>query len=293
MPKPMIAIGDRPILWHIMKYYASWGHNEFILCLGYKARRHQEVLPQLQRGALERLRALDGGQRRRAARQRHRRLADHVRRHRGRSRRSAERLVAVAPHLGDDEYFLANYGDGLTDAPLDRHDRATASSRQDRPVPVRAPASQRSRASMTDEDGLVRSIKTIRTPTSGSTAASSSSARDLRPHRPGRGPGGRAVRAADRSRRADRLPLRRLLGADGHVQGQAASRRAGRSGRALAFGRASACSELEPTECSVSRSRSAPDQLRASSRSAAHADDIEIGCGGTLLALTQAHPRST
>ena len=36
IPKPMIPLGSRPILWHIMKYYASYGHNEFILCLGYK-----------------------------------------------------------------------------------------------------------------------------------------------------------------------------------------------------------------------------------------------------------------
>ena len=35
-PKPMIPIGDRPILWHIMKIYAAYGHKEFILCLGYK-----------------------------------------------------------------------------------------------------------------------------------------------------------------------------------------------------------------------------------------------------------------
>ena len=35
-PKPMVPIGDRPILWHIMKYYAHFGHREFILCLGYK-----------------------------------------------------------------------------------------------------------------------------------------------------------------------------------------------------------------------------------------------------------------
>ncbi len=35
-PKPMVPIGNRPILWHIMKYYASFGHKEFILCLGYK-----------------------------------------------------------------------------------------------------------------------------------------------------------------------------------------------------------------------------------------------------------------
>lgn len=36
-PKPMVEIGDRPILWHIMKHYASYGHNHFILALGYKA----------------------------------------------------------------------------------------------------------------------------------------------------------------------------------------------------------------------------------------------------------------
>lgn len=35
-PKPMIEIGDRPILWHIMKFYSSYGYNEFIICLGYK-----------------------------------------------------------------------------------------------------------------------------------------------------------------------------------------------------------------------------------------------------------------
>src|SRR3989339_1085306 len=36
-PKPMVFIGNKPILWHIMKIYASYGFNEFILALGYKA----------------------------------------------------------------------------------------------------------------------------------------------------------------------------------------------------------------------------------------------------------------
>ena len=36
IPKPMIPIGPFPIIWHIMKYYSFYGHNEFILCLGYK-----------------------------------------------------------------------------------------------------------------------------------------------------------------------------------------------------------------------------------------------------------------
>ena len=37
IPKPMVNIGYRPILWHIMKYYAHYGHKDFVLCLGYKA----------------------------------------------------------------------------------------------------------------------------------------------------------------------------------------------------------------------------------------------------------------
>ena len=36
-PKPMNMIGDRPLLWHVMRYYAHFGHKEFILCLGYGA----------------------------------------------------------------------------------------------------------------------------------------------------------------------------------------------------------------------------------------------------------------
>lgn len=36
IPKPMILIGGRPIIWHLMNYYAKFGHNEFVLCLGYK-----------------------------------------------------------------------------------------------------------------------------------------------------------------------------------------------------------------------------------------------------------------
>ena len=37
IPKPMIPIGGKPILWHLMSYYSQYGHKDFILCLGYKA----------------------------------------------------------------------------------------------------------------------------------------------------------------------------------------------------------------------------------------------------------------
>ena len=37
IPKPMIPVGNQPILWHVMQYYSQYGHSDFILCLGYKA----------------------------------------------------------------------------------------------------------------------------------------------------------------------------------------------------------------------------------------------------------------
>ena len=36
IPKPMVKIGGKPILWHIMKIYSSYGYNDFIICLGHK-----------------------------------------------------------------------------------------------------------------------------------------------------------------------------------------------------------------------------------------------------------------
>ncbi len=42
MPKPLVKIGYRPMLWHIMKYYAHYGHKEFVLCLGWKGNEIKE-----------------------------------------------------------------------------------------------------------------------------------------------------------------------------------------------------------------------------------------------------------
>ena len=56
VPKPMVEIGYRPILWHVMKYYAHFGHKEFILVSRLQGRLRQELLHQLQRGPLQRLR---------------------------------------------------------------------------------------------------------------------------------------------------------------------------------------------------------------------------------------------
>lgn len=120
IPKPMVKIGYRPILWHIMKYYAHYGHNDFILCLGYKADviknyfiNYNEYLSNdfvIEAGGKElqllssdiqdwRITFVDTG------------LKANI----------GQRLKAVEKHLAGEEVFMANYGDGLTDLPLSDH----------------------------------------------------------------------------------------------------------------------------------------------------------------------------
>ena len=57
IPKPMVPVGYRPILWHVMRYYAHFGHKDFILCLGYKADTIKHYFLELRRDRLQRLRA--------------------------------------------------------------------------------------------------------------------------------------------------------------------------------------------------------------------------------------------
>ena len=52
-PKPMAMVGERPLLWHVMRYYAHFGHTDFVLCLGYGASLRQGLLPQLRRDPVE------------------------------------------------------------------------------------------------------------------------------------------------------------------------------------------------------------------------------------------------
>src|SRR3954453_5007655 len=119
IPKPMIRLGNRPILWHIMRYYASWGHKEFILCLGQKGDVIKEYFL-THNEALTTDFVLDG----RAKAGRIELLTADADDWRitfvdtGLNATIADRLKAVERYLGDDPIFLATYGDGLTDAPL-------------------------------------------------------------------------------------------------------------------------------------------------------------------------------
>jgi glucose-1-phosphate cytidylyltransferase len=117
VPKPLIPVGQEPILLHIMKYYAHYGHTEFILCLGYQG----EVIKSFFRDGRDDM--LDGlvlardgwapDELRRDARDWNITFVDT-----GLDTNIGGRLRAVRDYVGDDELFLANYSDVLTDAPL-------------------------------------------------------------------------------------------------------------------------------------------------------------------------------
>ena len=118
VPKPMVPIGYRPILWHVMKYYAHYGHKDFILCLGYKANAIKDYFLNYNE-ALSNDFVLSGGgsQINLLASDIHDWTITFV--DTGLESSVGERLKAVESHLEGEELFLANYTDGLTDVNLD------------------------------------------------------------------------------------------------------------------------------------------------------------------------------
>ncbi len=117
IPKPMVDIGYRPLMWHLMKYYAHYGHTDFILCLGYKGDyiknyflNYNECISNdfvMSKGGADiqlfnsdigewTITFVDTG------------LESNI----------GQRLKAVQPYLDGEEMFLANYTDGLSDLPL-------------------------------------------------------------------------------------------------------------------------------------------------------------------------------
>jgi glucose-1-phosphate cytidylyltransferase len=117
IPKPMVKIGYRPILWHVMKYYAHFGHKEFILCLGYRADVIKEFFLNYNECVSNDFTLSNGGK------------ELHLKQNdiadwsitcvdTGLNSNIGQRLKAVEKYLDDEEYFLANYADGLTDLPL-------------------------------------------------------------------------------------------------------------------------------------------------------------------------------
>jgi len=117
VPKPMVKIGYRPILWHIMKYYAHFGHKEFILCLGYKADVIKDYFLNYNEYISNDFTIKNGGKELKARRSD---IEDWTISFVDTGLRSkiGQRLKAVQSYIGEDEMFLANYADGLSDVDL-------------------------------------------------------------------------------------------------------------------------------------------------------------------------------
>jgi glucose-1-phosphate cytidylyltransferase len=116
IPKPMVPIGYRPILWHVMKYYAHWGHKEFILCLGYRADVIKKYFLNYDECLSNDFTLSGAGQIELANSDIHDWKITFI--DTGVNTNIGGRLRAVRDHIGKDEVFLANYSDNLTDLPL-------------------------------------------------------------------------------------------------------------------------------------------------------------------------------
>jgi glucose-1-phosphate cytidylyltransferase len=117
IPKPMVPIGNRPILWHLMKYYAHYGHTDFILCLGYRADAIKKFFLNYEETSSNDFVLTKGG---REIELMNRDISDWriTFADTGVNANIGQRLMAVRPYLRGEETFLANYADGLTDMHL-------------------------------------------------------------------------------------------------------------------------------------------------------------------------------
>src|SRR5215472_17389726 len=114
IPKPLVEIGYRPIMWHLMRYYAYYGHTDFLLCLGYGGDRIKNYFLNYSETLSNDFTLCKGGR--------------EIRLHNsdiddwtisfidtGHSSNIGQRLKAVQPLLEGEEVFMANYSDGLSD----------------------------------------------------------------------------------------------------------------------------------------------------------------------------------
>jgi len=117
VPKPMVPIGYRPVLWHVMKYYAHFGHKDFILCLGYRADAIKQYFLHYDECVSNDFSLSKGGKDLQL-------FNSDIHdwnitfAETGMHSNIGQRLRAVEKYLAGEEMFLANYADGLTDLEL-------------------------------------------------------------------------------------------------------------------------------------------------------------------------------
>lgn len=159
IPKPMVSIGYRPMIWHVMKYYAYYGHTDFILCLGYKGDAIKQYFLNYDECISNDFTLSKGGKQVEL-------LSSDIQDWNitfvdtGLSSNIGQRLSKVEKYIGADEVFLANYTDGLTDLPLSeltnhfhKHNKIASF--------LSVKPKQTFHVVSTDEDGMVRTIRDI------------------------------------------------------------------------------------------------------------------------------------
>ena len=115
LPKPMHQVGPRPLIWHVMRYYAHFGHKDFVLCLGYGAHHIKDFFLHYDETASNDFVMREG---------RVDLLGSDIKdwtitfAHTGLDSPIGERLRRVRQHVEGEDMFLANYADVLTNAPL-------------------------------------------------------------------------------------------------------------------------------------------------------------------------------
>ncbi len=117
IPKPLVNVGTRPIIWHLMRYYAHFGHKDFILCLGYQGQMIRDYFLKYNECLSNDFTLSDGGKKIEL-------YSSDIQDWRitfvetGLHSNIGQRLLRVKKYLDKDEMFLANYSDGLSDVPV-------------------------------------------------------------------------------------------------------------------------------------------------------------------------------
>ena len=119
VPKPLVPIGDEPVILHLMKYYSHYGHKDFVLCLGHKGESIKRFFLNYNEALSNNCILSEGGRKLQLL------SSDFPSWNitfvdTGLRPSVGERLRAVREHVKDEEVFLANYVDGLTNLDLNK-----------------------------------------------------------------------------------------------------------------------------------------------------------------------------
>lgn len=120
IPKPMIPVGGYPILWHIMKYYSLFGHNEFILCLGHQGNVIKEFFLNYEVNTSDFTLNLGDKTSIRFHNQIDEKDWKITFAETGEKAMTGARIKKIKKYIGDDQTFMLTYGDGLSDVNINQ-----------------------------------------------------------------------------------------------------------------------------------------------------------------------------